>query len=179
MKTTINLTPEEALRCESGDTFTFARPLIKQPPDCYNKPVILDNKYVEFIHTRTTDPLNIPLQYPVGAKLGMRETWGYNSWICSSNYKRFNYRADHLHPSGKWKSPVTMPAEAIRNHVTIISNTVQRVQDVAYQEWRAMFPETSEHFIATIIDYWNSLYAKKGLSWESDPYIELCEGKVK
>ena len=183
MKNTIILTSDEAKRCEVGKEFSFIRLLKEQPPDDIPHSEMLFKEKMAF--SEEQEPYSavfIPLQYPVGAKLGVRETWAWHYCKPFGVQRKTVIFKDQVKPLGinliqnyKWQSPATMPAEAIRKHIIVESNAVKRVQeltliglkahlpalDILHPEWRGI-RKTYQHeqIRQEFINHWNPLYAK-------------------
>ncbi len=174
----------------SGDTMMLMRVLKEQPDDEYSFDEIYDNiAYFESDHDTCW---KVPLQYPVG-KYGVRETWRVIKIYPSMKEMLIEYKDGNrrlikiltkietlpskgslyaafatfvLQPeNSNWRSPATMPKEAIRDHVIVESNTVKRVGELTFDEICVMFELTpiSQEAIRVIkvrfIEYFNSLYA--------------------
>ncbi len=191
-----NITEDEAKRlsqANSGDTVKMMRPLKKQPPDGYKFKKIPD--YHSYIGKNNALFINIdvkygggtyriPLQYPVGTRLGMRETWAEKWYHAPGNtWMGYRYKADYTpHELSntkyqknsfmfKWQSPVTMPYKAIRRWFIAESTQVKRVQSISTKmqliilnsvadpnkEAQYVLPSYADSLFA---DYWNFLYAK-------------------
>ena len=193
MKHTIILNNDEASRYNSDDTITLMRPLKKQPPDGYeNSPLapLADRNKLEFIYhpSSTTYKLwHTTLQYPVGAKLGVREAWSETAEKTKTGWKNvFEYKADYNEDDldlfdlmgGTWYSPAIMPKEAIMKHLIVLENTVKRVQELTCKDMVSLGAEyiikEKKEYISEIlitnkkhivrddkfINHFNSLYAK-------------------
>jgi len=193
----VNLTTPEAKNWQENGT--NIQVLDKQPPEDINiflfKDVSpIDKKlYAYFVNKQNDDSCCIKLPLSVGDIIGCRETWA----ICSfqpttTNY--FVYKADYTEKQLEfmfvtWHSPVTMPHEAIRKWIEIVSIECKRVQDVTMPEMCAIFDmpyspsleEYTETKIATeceFIDWFNSTHAKprpvkehgKVVSYKCYPY---------
>ena len=99
----------------------------------------------------------------------MKELWGYVSFQLFAPMKYY-YKADfgaHSQNKLKWRSPVTMPPEAIRWDDVEFETTVKRVQDLTEGEIYSVLlggdiPEYTSGFalLNDIRDYWNALHAK-------------------
>lgn len=169
---TIILTPEELA---SG---MIIRPLIKQLPDeIYgNCSIRAGDKFVQF-GSKDTElrfgnghmwwfDTSIPLQYPVGTVLGVKETWDYSELqLIGGGTEKvgYLYKADGYLPCTKWKSPSTMPSKAIRTHVTVLSDEVMRVQELPpsitsylIDNYKYMSDTPEDAFK----QWWNEKYAK-------------------
>ena len=121
----------------------------------------------------------IPWKYQVGDKLWVRETFSTGA----RNQEPFGiiYKADGTSlPNaiergtyvayagwGKWKPSIFMPRWASRITQTITESRVERLQEISYEDAKA------EGFIS-ISDFaigWDSLFAKRGYSWESNSWV--------
>jgi len=160
---------------EHGERFTIVKPLKLQPPE--------DTEYVNLFcgcavaHYRKDGKPNwwdIPLQYPIGCEIGIKETWGTILRECAtergSSLFKYVYKHSGLgiihhneHFSG-WRSPATMPQEAIRTRTTVMGNSVKRVQEITWEEYKLIFSEndvTAQYLWKQDLEYWfNSHFAK-------------------
>lgn len=101
--------------------------------------------------------------------------------------------------TGSWASPLYMPESASRIHLEITGIKAQRVQDISWDEciregisdmvipenlenqemyrWleKEAFPDSLAGIISKLKDayasLWDSINAKKGLPWESNPWV--------
>lgn len=126
-----------------GGKAVIVAPLKKQPPEGwrYEDTMILNNGEVYGVF-RNKVKINLKAPFPIGATVGMPETWVY---CCRSNkavmYKRDNYCKGigeivclFTDCSVKWRSPATMPNSAIRLFWKVTGTRVCRVQDLPYEE---------------------------------------------
>lgn len=114
-----------------------------------------------------------------GDILAVKETWAYprdDNEECIPVL----YREDVFHERPKWRSPATMPAWAIRSWLRVTGVAVKRVQEMTDADAIASgFPV---YATCGTIDckppapkddakiLWDSHYAKRGLSWDSNPW---------
>jgi hypothetical protein len=127
----------------------------------------------------------------VGDRLWVRETFWTageipnlptvyaDDYIKTPNgYASVVYRADGGYEDGAWKPSIFMPRWASRILLEIVAVRVERVQDIserdAHAEGLGMSPMLP-HPRAWFRDLWNSINAKRGYSWESDPYVWVVE----
>jgi hypothetical protein len=121
---------------KSGDEFVIVVP-IEQPLEGY---ILIQpsDKEVEFYNDRTGEYWHTKLPYPLGSRIGLRETWG----VDGNDYYDYNppiyYKADNPKRLNMiWYSAQCMPVSAIR-WGTITSTRVDRVQKVTDYEWSVM-----------------------------------------
>jgi hypothetical protein len=137
-----------------------------------------------------------------GNRLWVRETWEANDVdIERKDKSAIEYRAtSFVETLDGWKPSIHMPRWASRILLDVVSVRVERVQDMSFNDWVADFAPSfveQENARATFVgadnqrkmasEFWDSINAKRGFSWESNPWvwvvefkqIETCEGKVK
>ncbi len=82
-----------------------------------------------------------------------------------------------------WKSPVCMPRWASRITLEIINIRVERLQDISIDDIYAEgCPAISSDADGSELyewysDFWDSINAKRGYSWESNPFVWVIEFK--
>lgn len=121
--------------------------------------------------------------YAVGDRLWVRETF----WYCCEGCKKAFYKADgfELGPNkvriggiecqvknNKWKSSRFMPKWAARLWLEITEIRVERVGEITWQDI-ALEGIRGKHAVdtrETFVKLWDSLNAKRGFSWESNPW---------
>lgn len=134
-------------------------------------------------------------RYKVDDILWVRETWRYGSGRGTSTYQ---YRADWTEeelleeePFLKWKPSIHMPKEAARIFLKVTNVRVERLQDIteedAFKEGcidyqckigDGKFEDVIEFDLTArdaLIDLWDSLNAKRGYSWENNPWVWVIE----
>lgn len=103
------------------------------------------------------------------------------------------YKADEPdYPTvpGSWASPLYMPESASRIHLEITGIKAQRVQDITeeeainegmygkYQGLDYKYGSKREGVLSQYRSLWNSLNAKRGYPWESNPWVWVVSFKV-
>lgn len=128
------------------------------------------------------------LAYPygqVGDKLWVKETCDY---IFGNDGDYILYKADadglkyfeELKKAGSkvtWKPSIFMPRDLSRITLEITRVRVERLQDITLQD---MIAEGAPYFPNHIIGFkelWDSLNAKRGYSWEENPWVWVIEFK--
>lgn len=137
----------------------------------------------------------------VGERLWVRETWAHDAigYGCSDthcgNPDHIWYRAteapivaESFAGAAHWRSPIHMPRWASRITLEIVKVRVQRVWqisqwdciqegivDVARAEHRS--PEPGEAPIDLYGKLWDSINAKRGHPWSSNPWVWVIEFK--
>jgi hypothetical protein len=106
---------------------------------------------------------NCPYGEP-GDRLWVREA--FDSWKCANESMLLLNR-------GAWKSPMFMPRWASRLTLEITEVRVQRLQEMseedAQEEGRGTWGNGCRHrYFAGL---WDSINAKRGHSWESNPWV--------
>jgi len=111
-----------------------------------------------------------------GDRLWVRETWQHNP------YGGIVYRAGSgiLNCDGRgWRSPICMPRWASRITLEITAVRVERVQDISEEDAMsegAMFcnhgvEHDGMHYRCGFCALWNSLNAKRGYGWDTNPWV--------
>ncbi|MBE3065157.1 MAG: hypothetical protein IMZ69_09095 [Spirochaetes bacterium] len=105
-------------------------------------------------------------RYQVGDRLIFKETW-------QETHDGIIYRAGENWPKDRvWKSARFMPARAARSINRITEVRGQRLQEISYEDIRAEgWPIVENGNALTFPELWDSLNAKRGYSWESNPYV--------
>ena len=139
-----------------------------------------------------------------GDTLWVRETWAGVDWLAYDCDKdppeTIGYRADKsaLHMGTpletthwnwdlvKWKPSIHMPRWASRIDLEVTGVRVERVQDISEEDAKAEgvkpmtwlnHPDTTPAYRVMFEPLWNSIYAKRGYSWDSNPWVWVIEFK--
>ena len=207
---TLNVTDEQATiiaKQEKDDEMLFPV-MMEQPPDDWfllNQPNKYDNLGVWaasecVLFTKNGNIPNfsipysdkdcnammvIPIPYPKGTILGIRETWHYDG---EEYFYKANYTEEQLgYTLFRWHFSTTMPHDAIRSQYEVIGNEVKRVQDINLTEMQLIMG-MDLHFRATKILYcsgvadkfkqwFNSHHKRKKITWDDNVYIGLIKAK--
>ena len=135
-------------------------------------------------------------KYNIGDLLWVRETsqekpaqnkdCGYCR-ICKKFKGKYIYRASFFHhgqehsPCHYWKPSIHMPRAAARLFLEVKSVRVERLQDISEKDAEAegvgKLPSWAEcgTFRRGYEALWNKLNAKRGYSWESNPWVWVYE----
>lgn len=130
-------------------------------------------------------------RYDVGDNLWVRETF------CEIPYEyeripiggghitlpKYAYRADSkIDYTGIWRPSIHMPREAARLFLLVKAVRVERLQDITHVDAQcegvemASDDELQEYgYRAGFKQLWDSLNAKRGYSWESNPWVWVIE----
>ena len=136
-----------------------------------------------------TEPYDVKLpRYAAGDVLWVREAWCKNENPNSPNYGGYEYYADyegaHCQSLIKWRSPIFMPREAARLFLKVKTVRVERLQDITEEDAKAEgcidgkskdvleFDLTARDVFAKL---WNSINAKRGYGWETNPWVWVIE----
>lgn len=122
-----------------------------------------------------------------GQRLWVRETWA------ESGYKRIEYKAFPADGSDfrcvtRWKPSIHMPRWASRITLEVTGVRVERVQEISERDAEAEGIDESgtsctvcnEPYACAVDGFaclWNSINAKRGYSWESNPWVWVVEFK--
>ena len=114
--------------------------------------------------------------YKVGEILWVRETW-QNICACPEQYA---YKADgEFEPYSPWKPSIHMPKAAARLFLEVLSVDKEWLQDITHEDAEK---EGCYCIYENAIPYqhlknqsfqslWDSIYAKRGYSWNSNPRV--------
>ena len=146
-------------------------------------------------------------RYKVGEIVYVKETFteytAFSSLGGIDTWMLFKARGDILPGNAKWRSPLFMSEEDSRIHLEITDIKAQRVQDITEEEAMVEGIEKpiEERCMLAYRDYsikeednegynwfstakdsysslWDSINAKKGLPWESNPWVWVVSFKV-
>jgi len=114
----------------------------------------------------------------VGDRLWVRETWhvGLSSHGVCPGYKAdMKYRCGESMPQLfplKWKPSIHMPRWASRILLEITEVRVERLQEITGEDAKAEGAEPyGYYFIGGFKELWDSLNAKRGYGWETNPWV--------
>lgn len=158
---------------------TQTRRVIKPQPSSGIRKSVFVKSGLEDGHGREIKP-----RYQPSDILWVRETWNYSpNWY-------YCYKADAIPDDNHgyigsipWKPSIHMPREAARIFLRVTNVRVERLWDITETDVRK--EGFSDHFdIETDTFYpcgyffkhtWNSLYAKRGLGWDTNPWVWVYE----
>jgi len=123
-----------------------------------------------------------------GDRLWVRETW----WQWGGTEKRISYRADTLPsfaPNGGFRPSIFMPRWASRITLEVVDVRVERLQDISEDDakaegvmasggWNADDTEYCVGYRTAFSRLWDSINAKRGYSWATNPWVWAVEFKV-
>jgi hypothetical protein len=138
-----------------------------------------------------TCPYGVP-----GDRLWVKEAWAARkggqqpadgSWLWIEGRSEppdiiYYLATDDIQPS-KWRSPLFMPRSASRLTLEILNVRVERVQDISEKDITAegisgayCWPvENGKHYPHYFAYLWDSLNAKRGYSWDANPWVWVIE----
>lgn len=130
--------------------------------------------------------------YQFGQKLWVRESFAEHTYFSGTGISQSAIYKDTLHqlPNGSyWQSPIFMPRWASRITLEVIGIQAQRVQDITPGDYRKegigiSFPadisslDVEHIYKERWISLWESLNAKRGYSWKSNPWVWVIDFKV-
>jgi hypothetical protein len=114
--------------------------------------------------------------YDVTNLLYVRETWQYIKGASGSGYA-YHAGGGAYNDAGEWRSPVSMPRKAARLFLHVTDVRAERLQDISESDAKAegVYTHTPTSFNNTYIfsfrEKWNADYAKRGYSWDSNPWV--------
>jgi hypothetical protein len=146
--------------------------------------VTLENQWLYDLQTAVDDNRTHLLKCPYGQpgdRLWVRETWADNIPGCPNG---ITYKADHIDPKGdgpanpiKWKPSIHMPKAAARIWLEVTNVRGERLREITEEDAIAEgirigiggmpYFSCREAFAAL----WNSLNAKRGYGWDSNPFV--------
>ncbi len=134
-----------------------------------------------------------------GDRLWVRETWRELGSVQRADgkigvgtnfYRNLIYRADGHEYDGPWRPSIYMPRKASRITLEIINIRVEQLQEITREDAAAegmsfLDSSTGRHQMCdgeSAAQYmfqtrWDSLNAKRGYSWESNPWVWVIEFK--
>lgn len=123
--------------------------------------------------------------------------WVREKWYCAGEHECDGYPARYevdaelaSAVSTKWRTPIFMPRWASRITLEITNVRVERLQSISDEDAKAegvdqapyspnriwiANPENSRRYIKTFRKAWDKLNAKRGYSWESNPWCWVLE----
>ncbi|MDD5007281.1 MAG: hypothetical protein PHC68_02625 [Syntrophorhabdaceae bacterium] len=119
----------------------------------------------------------------VGERLWVREAFQLDE-----GSDKIWYRADFTEDDARraftevgdgWKPSIHMPRWASRITLEITGVRAERVQEISHEDAKAegvpvrgcAFPKKQSIHIDSFVDVWDSLNAKRGFGWESNPWV--------
>lgn len=113
-----------------------------------------------------------------GDHLWVRETW--LEWTEGGCKETCMYKADddpRAQNFGPWKSSLFMPRWASRITLEITKVRVERLQDISEEDAKAegVVCQEVKNSVEAFKELWDSLRAKKGNGWETNPWIWVIE----
>ncbi len=168
----------------SSGRWCWEIPKRAQNPGCSTTAVTASRQWHEYLPDGCC-PYGVP-----GDKLWVRETWKSTGLLANSTPRytracgRFAYRADlaqrdrDLHIP--WRASIHMPRWASRITLEVTDVRVERVQDItedgAIREGCCDANHKDFH-VGAFHDLWDSINAKRGFGWDSNPWVWVVEFK--
>ena len=160
------------------------RPLKPQPSDGIRKSVVAESG-VEDGHGR-----EIKLPYRPGDVLWVRETWqnfclnrkSLPNRFCGHDEYCFKASVENSSVYGccgeggckKWRPSIHMSREAARIFLLVTKGGMERVQDITEDDVKAEGVKGRYEYARL----WDSIYAKRGYSWSTNPWVGVTEFQV-
>lgn len=180
MRTTYIANLTEAANLHSGKQTAIVT-MVKPQPTFTNKDELIKvNSFIEdgdkmrFVaHSvrASTSPLPIKLPYQPGQTIAVRESWGIvgeEYFVISeySKYKDGNIDLSYI----KWRSPATMPIDAVHTHLMVKDVLCVRVQDMTSEQAQAIWPDMSN------IERMQDLHRKFGSdAWVDNVFVFITK----
>ena len=184
-----------------ADRKTQTRRVIKDKDITNNFDIDVDGSVYAYIDQATGDsfPPTAIARYQIGDILWVRETWGKDEngeYVYRTNYG--TTEDDSFPPSiFKWRPSIHMPREAARIFLKVTNVRVERLQDISEEDARAegisWLDEacySNNGWTPTLYDpdsggspvfrdgftaLWDSINAKRGYDWETNPWVWVYE----
>lgn len=133
----------------------------------------------------------------INNELWVRETWAthpLNAQAASTKPSELHpttpiyYKAEENFTHFTWRPPIFMPRWASRIQLEVTNVRIERVQDISEDDaWAEGISEEAAYEYwhdgpmpdAAFADLWDSINAKRGYSWESNPWVWVVEFRVK
>jgi hypothetical protein len=152
---------------------------------------------------RTVAATSLRCPYRAGDLIWVRETWGFSptlpvsahdepAWLAYPHLR--GYKADNPEGNWCWRSPIFMPRWASRLTLRVTGVRVERVQDIHPLDVEAEGVEVSCYYceeptadrggvhrcdpIGKFAALWDTLNAKRGYSWASNPFVWVISFEV-
>jgi len=168
---------------------------------------LLERRGYENYAARSEDGMSITCPYPIGSRWWVRETWnardvvydeycggyevGYPLNPMPRTRPEYRYVIDFKATDGDegpWRSPIFMPRWASRITLEVTGVRTERVQDITYDDilaegWNSRTSEpitdgtAGEDARAWYIALWDSINARRGYPWVSNPWVWVVEFK--
>jgi len=123
----------------------------------------------------------------VGDRLWVREMWDYTGQGLDCVYKA-DAKPTDIFPWEKYRPSIFMPRWASRITLEIVEIKVEKLQDINKARHDEIMLEgypfgyelknLNESPVHTFADVWDSINAKRGFSWESNPWCWCLSFKV-
>jgi hypothetical protein len=139
--------------------------------------IFVDIDGVQTGHDIQESTLLIKPQYQVGDKLWVRETFRPYSCGYDSKIKvPVEYKADRLHSQSdiRWYPNIHMPKWASRLWLEVTDVKVERLQEITKKDAKAegvIIRNIGETYWRAFRKIWDSLNAKRGFGWDTNPYV--------
>ena len=161
---------------------TQTRRVIKPQPDR-----VINGVPFEYLGHKYHDASDRAIRCPygqVGDRLWVRETWATQksidrfspSYIGNAATVPLWYKADAVNGRsfiglGKWRPSIFMPRWASRITLEITEVRVERLQEITFEDFKKEGIEMDGSWDGSFARLWDSLNAKRGYSWESNPWV--------
>jgi hypothetical protein len=180
---------------------TQTRRVIKDKDITNNFDIDVDGSVYAYIDQATGDsyPPTAIAKYQVGDILWVRETWSRDEsgeYVYRTNYG--TTEDDSFPPSMfKWKPSIHMPRDAARIFLKVTNVRVERLQDITEEDaiaegvsWLDEACYSNNGWTPTLYDpdsggspvfrdgftaLWDSINAKRGYSWDTNPWVWVYE----
>jgi len=180
---------------------SMTRRVIKDKDITNNFDIDIDGSVYAYIDPETGDscPPTAIAKYQVGDILWVRETWSRDEngeYVYRTNYG--TTEDDSFPPSMfRWRPSIHMPREAARIFLKVTNVRVERLQDITEEDaiaegvsWLDEACYSNNGWTPTLYDLdsggspvfrdgftalWDSINAKRGYGWETNPWVWVIE----
>jgi len=179
----VNLSEHEVLAALDDKQGLVVRPVKPQPTTTLMGHGDEIWHYVGEGKYRSGLPDNCPLGVP-GDRLRCREAWGEvvkasttgGGDIVENGRVVYRETSPNAQVDQRWRSPATMPAWASRITLEVVGVRCVRFDELSHADAKlcGFIDDGLGHFIP-MQHAWHAKYAKRGLGWETNPFVWAVE----
>jgi len=182
---------------------TMTRRVIKDKDIINRFDIDVDGKPIAYIDQATGDsyPPTAIARYHIGDILWVRETWFENEECLLYKASKYENTKEYHGRNGwvqiKWRPSIFMPREAARIFLRVTNVRVERLQEITEEDaiaegisWLDEACYSNNGWTPTLYDpdsggspvfrdgfiaLWDSINAKRGYSWDTNPWVWVYE----